>query len=81
MTKAKRYQTVRLREAVAGFPASQMGAVVEVYTSPYEAYDEEIVDDYGHTRGLLEAVRPEQIEVAGKAKAGRAAAAMPAPAR
>jgi hypothetical protein len=74
MTKAKRYETVRLREAVGDFPAGQVGAVVEVYTSPYEAYDVEIVDDDGYTRGLLEAVRPEQIEVAGKVRAGRAAA-------
>jgi hypothetical protein len=79
MTKAKRYETVLLREPVAGFPAGQVGAVVEVYTSPYEAYDVEIVDDDGHTRGLLEAVRPEQIDVAGKAKPGRAVAATRAP--
>jgi hypothetical protein len=72
---------VRLREAVGGFSTGQAGAVVEVYTSPYEAYDVEIVDDDGQTKGLLEAVRPEQIEVVGKVKAGRAAADMAAPAR
>ena len=31
--------------------------MVEVYTSPYEAYDLEIVDDDGRTKGLLEGVR------------------------
>ncbi len=81
MTKAQRYETVLLRETVGGFPAGEVGAVVEVYTSPYEAYDVEIVGDDGHTKGLLEAVRPEQIEAAGKAKPGRAAASTAAPTR
>jgi hypothetical protein len=81
MAKAKRYETVRLREAVGDFPAGQVGAVVEVYASPYEAYDVEIVDDDGHTRGLLEALRPEQIDVAGTVKAGHVATAVSTPAR
>jgi hypothetical protein len=36
---------------------------VEVYTTPYEAYDIEIVTDEGQTKGLVEGVHPEQIEV------------------
>jgi len=44
--------------------------VVEVYTTPYEAYDIEIVTDEGQTKGLLEAVRPGQIEVAASDWAG-----------
>ena len=81
MTRAKRYQTVRLREAVGQFGAGQVGAVVEVYTSPYEAYDVEMVGDDGHTAGLLEGVRPEQIDVARRVEAGGAAAAMRAQSR
>jgi hypothetical protein len=63
MTKAKRYESVALLEPMGGFPAGELGAVVEVYTSPYEAYDVEVVDDDGKTKGLLEGVQPEQIEV------------------
>lgn len=71
MTKAKPYETVRLRQAVDGFRAGEVGAVVEVYTSPFEAYDVELVDNNGHTTGLLEGVRPEQIEVIRKPDLGR----------
>jgi len=64
MAKAKQYDTVVLAEAIDRFPRDTKGAVVEVYTTPYEAYDIEIVTDEGNTRGLVEAVRPEQFEVA-----------------
>lgn len=63
MTKAKRYDTVVLLEAINGFQKGERGAVVEVYTTPYEAYDIEVVPDEGIRMGLIEAVRPEQIEV------------------
>lgn len=63
MTKAMRYDTVVLAEPVGVFGAGATGAVVEVYTTPYEAYDIEMVTNEGTTTGLLEAVRPEQIEV------------------
>ncbi len=63
MTKAKRYDTVVLLEAVNGFQKGEKGAAVEVYTRPYEAYDIEIITDEGTTKGLVEAIRPEQIEV------------------
>ena len=63
MTKAKQYDTVVLLDAVNGFQKGERGAVVEVYTTPYEAYDIEIVTDEGATKGLIEAIRPEQIEV------------------
>jgi hypothetical protein len=62
MTKVKRYETVVLQEAIGGFRRGELGAVVEVYTTPFEAYDVEIVADDGTTRGLLEGVRPNQIE-------------------
>ena len=61
MLKAKRYDTVVLLEALHGFQKGEKGAVIEVYTTPYEAYDIEIVTDEGMTKGLIEAVRPEQI--------------------
>ena len=63
MTKAKRYDTVVLMETINGFHKGEKGAVVEVYTTPYEAYDIEIVTDEGTTKGLVDAIRPEQIEV------------------
>lgn len=63
MTKAKRYDTVVLLEAIGCCQIGEKGTVVEVYTTPYEAYDIEIVTDEGETKGLVEAVRPEQIEV------------------
>src|SRR5262249_1091976 len=63
MTKAKRYDTVLLLESIGKFQKGEKGAVVEVYTTPYEAYDIEIVTDEGKTQGLAEGVRPEQIEV------------------
>jgi len=63
MTKAKRYDTVILTEAIGSFAKGEKGAVVEVYATPYEAYDIELVGDDGRTKGLLEAVRPEQLEV------------------
>ena len=63
MTKAKRYDTVVLLEATDGFQKGEQGAAVEVYTIPYEAYDIEIVTDEGTTKGLIEVIQPEQIEV------------------
>ena len=61
--KAKRYDTVVLLEAIGSMQKGSKGAVVEVYTTPYEAYDIEIVTDEGKTQGLAEAVRPEQIQI------------------
>ena len=63
MTKAKQYDTVMLRESIGPFQKGEKGAVVEVYTTPYEAYDIEIVTDAGKTKGIAEGVRPEQIEL------------------
>jgi hypothetical protein len=63
MLKAKRYDKVVLLESVDNFPKDAWGAVVEVYTIPYEAYDIEIMTDDGKTIGLADAVRPEQFEV------------------
>ena len=70
MTKAKRYDTVILTEAIGSFAKGEKGAVVEVYTTPYEAYDLELVSEDGRTKGLLEAVRPEQLEVVAAAGPG-----------
>lgn len=70
MTKAKRYDTVLLAEAIGPFARGEKGAVVEVYTTPYEAYDVELVGEDGRTKGLLEAVRPEQLEVLAAAGTG-----------
>ena len=42
--------------------------MVEVYTTPYEAYDIEIVTDEGKTKGLAEGLRPEQIGVSLKVR-------------
>ena len=39
MTKAKRYATVVLLESIGRFQKGEKGAVLEVYTMPYEAYD------------------------------------------
>lgn len=61
--KVKKYTTVVLLEAIGPFQKGEKGAVVEIYTTPYEAYDIEIVTDEGKTKGLVEAVRPDQIEV------------------
>mgnify|MGYP001561958819 CR=1 FL=1 len=63
MPRAKPYDTVILTEPIGEFPAGSKGAVVEAYTSPYEAYYVEILDEDGWTRDLLEDVRPGQIEV------------------
>jgi hypothetical protein len=63
MLKAKRYDKVVLLESVDNFPKDAWGAVVEVYTTPYEAYDIEIMTDDGRTIGLADAVRPGQFEV------------------
>jgi len=68
MAKAKRYDTVVLLEPIGAFQTGEKGAVVEVYTTPYEAYDIEIVTDEGRTKGLAEGVRPEQIEVPGRVR-------------
>jgi hypothetical protein len=57
----KRYDTVVLLEPIGAFQVGEKGAVVEVYTRPYAAYDIEMVTDEGKTVGLLEAVRPDQI--------------------
>src|SRR5262249_16802927 len=54
MTKAKRYDTVVLLESIGKFQKGEKGAVAEVYTIPYEAYDIEIVTDEGKTIGLAE---------------------------
>ena len=62
MPKAKRYDRVVLLESVGNFPKDAWGAVVEVYTTPYEAYDIEIMTDDGRTIGLADAVRPERFE-------------------
>jgi len=63
MAKAQRYDTVVLLESLGRFQQGEKGAVVEVYTTPYEAYDIEMVTDEGKTTGVVEGVRPEQIEV------------------
>ena len=63
MAKVKRYDTVVLLETIGGFQKGDKGAVVEIYTTPYEAYDIEIVTDEGKTKGLLEGIRPQQIAV------------------
>jgi Domain of unknown function (DUF4926) len=68
MTKVKRYDTVVLLESIGKFQQGEKGAVVEVYTTPYEAYDIEIVTDEGKTKGLAEGIRPEQIEVSPKVR-------------
>jgi hypothetical protein len=68
MTKAKRYDTVVLLEPIGGFQKGEKGAVVEVYTTPYEAYDIEIITDVGKTKGIAEGVRPQQIEVSAKVR-------------
>ncbi len=65
MPKAKPYDTVVLRENIGAFRKGEKGAVVEVYSTPYEAYDIEIVTDEGKTKGFLEGIRPEQIELLG----------------
>jgi len=63
MTKVKRYDTVILLESIGMFQQGEKGAVVEVYTTPYEAYDIEMVTDTGETKGVVEGIRPEQIAV------------------
>lgn len=63
MPKLKLYETAVLQEAIGAFPKGEKGAVVEVYTVPYEAYDIEIVTDEGKTQGLLEGIRPEQVSL------------------
>ena len=68
MTKAKRYDTVVLLESIGRFQKGEKGAVVEVYTTPYEAYDIEMITDEGKTKGLAEGIRPEQIEVSPKVR-------------
>jgi len=68
MAKAQRYDTVVLLESLGRFQQGEKGAVVEVYTTPYEAYDIEIVTDEGKTKGMLEGVRPEQIAVSPKVR-------------
>jgi len=45
MPKAQRYETVVLSEPIGPFQKGAKGAVVEVYTTPFEAYDIEIVTD------------------------------------
>jgi len=60
--KIKRYDTVALLESIGTFKKGEKGAVVEIYTTPYEAYDIEIVTDEGKTKGLIEGVLPQQFE-------------------
>jgi hypothetical protein len=67
MTKAKRYDTVVLIEPMGKFQKGEKGVVV-VYTTPYEAYDIEIVSDDGKTKGIAEGVRPEHIEVSSRVR-------------
>ena len=50
MTKAKHYDTLVLFKPIGRFQKGEKGAVVEVYTTPYEAYDIEIVTDEGKTK-------------------------------
>jgi hypothetical protein len=57
MTKAKRYDTVVLHDPIGRFQKGEKGAVVEVYTVPYEAYDIEIVTNESRTKGLAKGVR------------------------
>jgi len=59
----KLYDTVILLEPIGDFPKGEKGAVVEIYTTPYRAFDIEIITDDGETKGLLEAVHPEQIRL------------------
>ena len=54
--KAKRYDSVVLLEEIGGIPKGSKGAVVEIYTTPCEAYDLEIVSDEG-TRTHRETTR------------------------
>lgn len=63
MTEVQRYDTVVLVEPINGVQQGDKGAVVEVYTFPYEAYDIEIITDDGITKGLVEAVRREQFKL------------------
>jgi hypothetical protein len=48
---------------MGAFQKGEQGAVVEVSSMPYESYDIEVVTDKGQTLGLVEGVRPEQIDV------------------
>jgi hypothetical protein len=48
---------------MGAFQKGEQGAVVEVSSMPYEAYNIEVVTDKGQTLGLVEGVRPEQIDV------------------
>jgi hypothetical protein len=68
MTMAERYDTVLLLEPIGAFQKGEKGAVVEVYTTLYEAYDIEIVTDDGKTKSIAEGVRPEHIEVLPRAR-------------
>jgi hypothetical protein len=63
MPKAKRYDKVTLLETIDDFPKGAWGAIVEEYTTPYEAYDIEIMTDDGKTIGVADAVLPELFEV------------------
>lgn len=55
-------------EPIGVFRKGGKGAVVEVSTTPYEAYDIEIVTDAGKTKGSVEGVHPEQIAVPGRVR-------------
>ena len=57
-----------LLESISRFQQDEKGAVVEVYTTPYEAYDIEMAIDEGKTKGVAEGVRPEQIEMSPKVR-------------
>lgn len=64
MNAIKLYDTVELLVPIGKFQPGILGAVVEIYTTPDLAYDIEIVTDEGKTDGLLEAVQPQQIQLA-----------------
>lgn len=63
MTKAERYDTIILLKSMDKFKQGDKGAIVEVYTVPYEAYDIEIFNENGQTKGIAEAVLPEQFKI------------------
>jgi hypothetical protein len=56
-------QTVMLAEAlkVYGLPKGRLGAIVECFTQPSEAYEVEFVDDTGRDSIQL-TLRPDQLD-------------------
>ena len=63
--KAHPFDCVILLEELPqyGLCKGSQGAVVEVYTRPFEAYDIEFVDGAGNVPKLASALLPEQFEV------------------